>query len=83
MALFVGASLFVLWHWRYSVAMIMLAALVTAFFVEGNGALKCKWLFPERRFATFGIIDLWVYSFRRGTYSRLKKSKRAGTRGKQ
>ncbi len=40
MALFIGASLFVLWELRYSVAMIIMATVVTAYFVYTNPALN-------------------------------------------
>lgn len=39
MALLVGAAMFVLWHWRYSVFVIAVSAVVTTFFVYTNPAL--------------------------------------------
>jgi len=50
--------------------MIMLAALVTAFFVEGNGALNANGFFLRGGLLLLVSSILWVYSFRRGTYSR-------------
>lgn len=35
-ALLIGASMFVLWHWKYSVAAIVLSAMVTFLFVVNN-----------------------------------------------
>ena len=36
MALFIGASLFVLWQWQFSFFIVLLSALATAFFIYGN-----------------------------------------------
>lgn len=40
MALFIGAAMFVLWHWTYSAMMIILSALATIIFVSMNPELK-------------------------------------------
>ncbi|MEQ8362955.1 MAG: hypothetical protein RIF39_11820 [Cyclobacteriaceae bacterium] len=39
MALLIGASMFVLWHWRFSVLIILLSAIVTFLFVANNTLL--------------------------------------------
>ncbi len=36
----IGASLFVLWHWTYSVGMVVIAALATGFFLYQNPMLS-------------------------------------------
>lgn len=40
MALFVGASMFVLWRWSYSVIIILMSAVATAFFLRTNPAIE-------------------------------------------
>ncbi len=45
MALMIGASLFVLWRWTYSVFMVLICAAVTAFFLSQNPALSADQFF--------------------------------------
>jgi signal transduction histidine kinase len=44
-ALLVGASLFVLWQWQFSVFIILLSAMATAFFVEYNPMINVDQFF--------------------------------------
>jgi signal transduction histidine kinase len=45
MALMIGASLFVLWHWTYSVGIVAIAAVLTSIFVYLNPALSIDTFF--------------------------------------
>jgi len=46
-ALLMGAALFVLWRWTYSVMMVIVSVLVTAFFVRSNAALNKDLFFVD------------------------------------
>jgi signal transduction histidine kinase len=47
MALMIGASLFVLWHWTYSVGMVVIAAVLTSIFVYLNPNLSIDTFFLQ------------------------------------
>ncbi|MCB0488260.1 MAG: hypothetical protein KDC99_07280 [Cyclobacteriaceae bacterium] len=51
MALIVGASMFVLWHWRYSLFVILLSTAATALFVNANPDLT-----PNAFFLRGGLL---------------------------
>ncbi|GHN01430.1 hypothetical protein WSM22_29190 [Cytophagales bacterium WSM2-2] len=40
MALFIGAAMFILWEWRYSVIIVLVSAAVTTYFILGNPRLS-------------------------------------------
>lgn len=46
-ALFIGAGMFVLWRWPYSIMMVILSILTTAFFVNQNQGIDIKTFFLE------------------------------------
>lgn len=47
MALLVGGAMFILWQWTYSVAVIILSALATAFFLNFNSAISADQFFVK------------------------------------
>jgi len=47
MALFIGASMFVLWEWYYSVIIVVLSSIVTAVFVYYNPAIAADEFFVQ------------------------------------
>ncbi len=47
MALFIAASMFLMWPWPYSVALVTLSALATAYFVSINPALNVNQFFVK------------------------------------
>jgi phosphoserine phosphatase RsbU/P len=47
MALLIGGAMFILWHWTYSVMVIAVSALATAFFLSLNPALETDQFFVK------------------------------------
>ena len=47
MALFIGASMFILWEWVYSVAIVLISAGITAFFIFTNANLAKSQFFVK------------------------------------
>jgi signal transduction histidine kinase len=45
MALLVGAAMFVLWHWTYSVIIVVLSTIATTFFLTFNRAIEAQEFF--------------------------------------
>lgn len=45
MALLIGAAMFVLWHWRFSVLIVLLSAMVTFLFVANNPGITANGFF--------------------------------------
>ncbi len=47
MALFIGAGMFILWRWQYSVFMVVLSMLATALFVNVSTTFTIEWVLVE------------------------------------
>lgn len=55
MALWIGGAMFILWDWRYSVAVVLISVQVTLFFVSINPAISRQQFLSEGGFLLFVV----------------------------